>query len=116
MEIEDTDSTGHSPGDADRALADLVGRLNEAAGEERWAYVPLPEELYAVDRDVIRNGIIYQPDAVIPMGAPVGLVDEEVWDNAREPIAQTFRSAADDDVFTVVANHFKSKNPGTDPV
>ncbi|WP_203231035.1 ExeM/NucH family extracellular endonuclease [Nocardioides caldifontis] len=112
MEIEDTDSTGHSPGDADQALADLVRRLNLAAGEEKWAFVPLPDELYAVDRDVIRNGIIYQPDAVRPLGEPVGLVDETVWHNAREPIAQSFRSVAEDDVFTVVANHFKSKSPG----
>ena len=115
MEIEDTDSTGHSPGDADQALADLVRRLNEKAGAGTWAYVPLPEELYRVDRDVIRNGIIYQPGAVRPVGEPRGLVDETVWDNAREPIAQTFRSVDEDDVFTVVANHFKSKNPGDDP-
>jgi predicted extracellular nuclease len=114
MEIEDTDSTGYSPGDADQALADLVNRLNEHAGDDdKWAYVPLPDELYQVDRDVIRNGIIYQPAAVTPYGEPVGLVDEEIWFNAREPIAQTFLS--EDDVFTVVANHFKSKSPGNNP-
>ena len=113
MEIEDTDSTGLTPGNADTALAELVDRLNESAGSQRWAYVPLPEELYAVDRDVIRNAIIYRRDAVDPVGDPVGLVDETVWDNAREPIAQTF--TADGDTFTVVANHFKSKTPGTDP-
>ncbi len=114
MEIEDTDSTGYSPGDADRALADLVRRLNEAAGGGQvWAYVPLPEDLYAVDRDVIRNGIVYRADVVQPVGEPVGHVDEEAFDNAREPIAQTF--VADGDTFTVVANHFKSKNPGDDP-
>ncbi|RZU31524.1 ExeM/NucH family extracellular endonuclease [Blastococcus saxobsidens] len=110
MEIEDTDSTGYSPGDADRALADLVRRLDEAAGYDKWSYVPFPEELYAVDRDVIRNGIIYQHDAVLPVGDSVGLVDESVWSNAREPIAQSF--VKDGDVFTVVANHFKSKSPG----
>jgi predicted extracellular nuclease len=114
MEIEDTDSTGYSPGNADAALADLVQRLNAAAGTEKWAYVPLPDELYGVDRDVIRNGIIYQPAQVTPVGDPVGLVDEAVWHNAREPIAQTF--VRDGDAFTVVANHFKSKNPGDDPI
>jgi uncharacterized protein len=75
--------------------------------------VPLPEELYAVDRDVIRNAIIYRRDVVSPVGDPVGLVDEVVWDNAREPIAQTF--TRDGDTFTVVASHFKSKNAGDDP-
>ena len=72
--------------------------------------MPLPDELYAVDRDVIRNGIIYRADVVQPVGDPVGLVDETVWTNAREPIAQTF--AKDGDAFTVVANHFKSRSPG----
>ncbi|NAZ86610.1 ExeM/NucH family extracellular endonuclease [Kineococcus indalonis] len=110
MEIEDTDSTGTSPGNADGALADLVRRLNTAAGSEEWAYVPMPQELYAVDRDVIRSAIIYKEGVVQPVGAPVGLVDETVWSNAREPIAQTF--VKDGDRFTVVANHFKSKSSG----
>ena len=107
LEIEDTDSSGYSPGNADAALADLVRKLNDRAGSAVWAYVPLPKELYEADRDVIRNAIIYRPARVVRVGKPVGLVDETVWDDAREPIAQTFR--ARDDVFTVVANHFKSK-------
>ncbi|MEX5719676.1 ExeM/NucH family extracellular endonuclease [Geodermatophilus maliterrae] len=106
MEIEDTASTGYAE-TADAALADLVRRLNTAAGYEKWAHVPMPEELYAVDRDVIRSAIIYQVGVVQPVGDPVGLVDEAVWDNAREPQAQTF--SKDGDLFTVVANHFKSK-------
>ena len=107
MEVEDTDSTGYRPGDADAALADLVDRLNAAAGPGTWAYVPMPAELYAVDRDVIRNALVYRPARVQPVGAPVGLVDETVWANAREPIAQTF--TRDGDTFTVVADHLKSK-------
>ena len=110
MEVEDTDSSGYTPGNADSALAELVDRLNADAGPGSWAYVPLPANLYAVQRDVIRNGIIYRPAAVRPVGDPVGLVDEAVWFNAREPIAQTFQSRGDR--FTVVANHFKSKSPG----
>jgi predicted extracellular nuclease len=110
LEIEDTDTTGLTPGNADTALADLVRRLDEAAGAGVWAYVPLPQELYGVPRDAIRNGIVYRTDRVQPVGDPVGLVDEAVWANAREPQAQTF--AADGDAFTVVANHFKSKSPG----
>jgi uncharacterized protein len=113
MEIEDTDSTGLTPGNADTALADLVNRLN-AAGKGHWSYVPMPDELYSVDRDVIRNAIIYRDDVVRTVGDPVGLVDENVWFNAREPQAQTFVLAGrgNTDAFTVVANHFKSKSPG----
>jgi predicted extracellular nuclease len=110
LEVEDTDSTGLTPGDADTALADLVRRLNLAAGSEVWRFVPLPRELYAVGRDVIRNGVIYREDVVQPVGDPVGLVDESVWSNAREPQAQTF--VKDGDAFTVVANHLKSKSTG----
>jgi len=47
------------------------------------------------------------------VGDSVGLVDESVWSNAREPIAQTF--VKDGDAFTVVANHFKSKGSGSGP-
>lgn len=111
MEIEDTNSTGYGDGSPDQALVDLVRRLNAAATDgATWAHVPLPAELLAVDRDVIRNAIVYRSDVVRPVGDPVGLVDEAVWYNAREPIAQTFTK--DGDAFTVVANHFKSKSPG----
>ena len=60
LEIEDTDSTGYTPGNADTALADLVAGSTDA-GSATWDYVPLPTELYAVQRDVIRNAIIFQP-------------------------------------------------------
>jgi len=113
MEIEDTNSTGFGDDTPDQAVANLVGRLNAAAGFDKWAYVPLPDELLAVDRDVIRNAIIYQKGVVQPVGDSVGLVDESVWFNAREPIAQTF--VKDGDRFTVVANHFKSKSNTTPP-
>ncbi|MGY1636628.1 ExeM/NucH family extracellular endonuclease [Geodermatophilus sp. SYSU D00742] len=111
LEVEDTDSTGSSPGDADRALADLTARLGARTGEP-WAYVPLPAELYGVDRDAIRNAIVYRADVVTPVGDPVGLVDETVWGNAREPVAQAFGRGGE--TLTVVANHLKSKRSGDD--
>ena len=113
MEIEDTNSTGYGDDTPDQAVANLVSRLNAEAGFDKWSYVPLPDELLAVDRDVIRNAIIYQNDVVQPVGEPVGLVDERVWFNAREPIAQTF--AKDGDQFTVIANHLKSKSDSSPP-
>lgn len=115
-EIEDTDSTGLTPGNADTAVADLVTRLNAAQGSGVWAWAPLPTALYGVPRDVIRNAIVYRTDAVAPLGPAVADVDEAVWFNAREPIAQTFAPVGPDgaalpggDTFTVVGNHFKSK-------
>jgi 5'-nucleotidase len=113
MEIEDTNSTAYGDGSPDQAVADLVGRLNAAAGYDKWDYSPMPDELLAVDRDVIRNAIIFQDDVVQPVGDPVGLVDESVWFNAREPMAQSF--VKDGDTFTVIANHFKSKSNSTPP-
>lgn len=69
-----------------------------------------------VDRDASRNAIIYQTDRVRPVSRSRGLVDESVWYNAREPIAQAFKPIAQkarNDLFVVVANHFKSKSPGS---
>ena len=39
-------------------------------------------------------------------------IDETVWGNAREPIAQTFQTSAGR-VLSLVANHLKSKSPPT---
>ena len=45
-----------------------------------------------------------------PSATRSGWSTRAVWFNAREPQAQTF--VAHDDLFTVVANHFKSKCAG----
>jgi len=112
-EIEDTATTGYGDGSPDQAVADLVRRLNAAAGYPEWAYAPFPAELLAKpDRDVIRNAIIYRPGRVQPVGPSVALVTGTAFDNAREPIAQTFAHLGEE--FTVVANHFKSKGGGAD--
>ncbi len=101
----------------DEALANLVDALNAAAGTSKWAYVPTPAALQdAAITDFITSAIIYQPASVTPVGESFALVDETVWDIAREPIAQTFQ--AEGSTFTVVANHFKSKSRpegSTDP-
>ncbi|MFJ2368944.1 ExeM/NucH family extracellular endonuclease [Microbacterium sp. NPDC087665] len=107
MEIENSVKLGKP---IDTALADLVSGLNEAAGSEVWAYVPTPSALNdAATTDYITNAIIYKKDAVSPVGDSETIVDETVWGNAREPIAQAFD--IDGRVVTVVANHLKSKSP-----
>jgi 5'-nucleotidase len=107
MEIENSVKLGKP---IDTALADLVSGLNDAAGSEVWAYVPTPTELGdAATTDYITNAIIYKKDAVSPVGESATVIDESVWGNAREPIAQAFD--IDGRVVTVVANHLKSKSP-----
>ncbi|MEX5302889.1 ExeM/NucH family extracellular endonuclease [Kocuria sabuli] len=112
VSLEEIENSAKFGKDRDQALSDLVDALNAAAGAEVWAFVPSPADRPALqDEDVIRTAFIYRPDAVGTVGESVILQDEENFDNAREPLAQTFRPAggtADDD-FTVVVNHFKSK-------
>lgn len=111
QEIEN--SVHFGDGTPDVALADLVAGLNEVAGADVWAYVPTPAALVgdgAPDTDVIMNAIIYRTEAVTPVGESLTDVDEEVWDIAREPIAQVFTTpAGEGSELAVVANHFKSK-------
>lgn len=109
MEIENSVKLGEP---VDEALANLVDALNAAAGSAKWAYVPTPPALQdAAITDFITSAIIYQPASVTPVGDSFALVDETVWDIAREPIAQTFQ--AEGSTFTVIANHFKSKSRPT---
>ncbi|MGW9631550.1 ExeM/NucH family extracellular endonuclease [Agromyces sp. NPDC055520] len=110
QEIENSVKLGEAP---DAALADLVAGLNAAAGSEVWKFVPTPDALHdAAITDFISNAIIYRAASVKPVGEAQTIIDETVWDIAREPIAQTFKF--DKQFVTVVANHFKSKS-GTDP-
>ena len=99
--------------DADDAAVDnLVAALNEAAGEQRYAAIEEPDTgggLFGTD--AIKVAMIFQPDAVIPMG-PAVTTGSEAFANARLPLAQRFRPADGGQPFTVVVNHFKSKGCG----
>jgi uncharacterized protein len=105
QEIQDT--SDEASADPDTAVDTLVAALNEDAGTERWAAVPAPEPYGNTDE--IRVALIYQPAALQPVGGSVAFPDP-AFGNARVPVAQTFR--AEHEVFTVVANHFKSKSCG----
>ncbi|MGW4929798.1 ExeM/NucH family extracellular endonuclease [Agromyces sp. NPDC004153] len=110
QEIENSVKLGEAP---DEALADLVAGLNADAGSKVWDYVRTPAALHdAAITDFITNAIIFKPAVVKPSGEAQTIIDEAVWDIAREPIAQTFKYGKS--FLTVVANHFKSKS-GTDP-
>ncbi|WP_236120454.1 ExeM/NucH family extracellular endonuclease [Cellulomonas palmilytica] len=98
----------------DEALGTLVDALNDAAGEDRWAFVPSSSDLPPVgEMDVITNALIYQPTAVERVGDSRALGtlsgSGEAFANAREPIAQAFAPVGGGEPVLVAVNHFKSK-------
>lgn len=117
MEIENSAKFGK---DRDAALKTLVTRLNEAAGSQKWAFIPSPAKVPA-DEDVIRTAQIYQTAEVVPQGESVILDDEDAFSNAREPLAQAYApkdaagAAETEKTFVTVSNHFKSKGSGQGP-
>lgn len=112
QEIENSVKLGEP---TDEALQALVAALNAQAGAGTWDYVRTPAALTdAAIVDFISNAIIFKPASVTPVGESFTQLDETVWDNAREPIGQTFASGGIE--FTVIANHFKSKSgSGAEP-
>lgn len=88
-----------------QAVERLTRALNGKEKRPVWAFSKACEK-----SDVITNAIVYRTDRVTPAGAPVIATEDAVWDNAREPLAQTF--TAKGHTFTVVVNHFKSKGSG----
>ncbi|MTV25971.1 ExeM/NucH family extracellular endonuclease [Nitriliruptoraceae bacterium ZYF776] len=102
-------------GASNDALVDLVERLNAVAGEGAYAAIELEDR---VGSDAISNAMIYQPDAVTPVGE-VGLAEQQAFvnprgaatDRSRPAVAQAF-VAGDSDPFVVVSNHLKSKGSG----
>ncbi|MCA9979053.1 MAG: ExeM/NucH family extracellular endonuclease, partial [Anaerolineales bacterium] len=95
----------------DIAIADLVSRLNAAAGAGTYAYIPTG----VVGTDEITVGIIYKPARVTPVGAVQILTDAAFTDpngtgtqRNRPAVAQTFADTTGER-FTIVVNHLKSK-------
>jgi predicted extracellular nuclease len=118
-EVENSAKFGQS---RDAALAHLVDALNTAAGANVWAYAPSPSDANLpalADQDVIRTAFIYKAADVTPVGASIVLSNDsgpgQPFSIAREPLAQGFMKvgATSHDTFLVVANHLKSKGPGT---
>lgn len=115
--LEEIENTAALTGDStqrDEALSQLVDALNDAAGEERWAYAESPSEV-GTDEDVIRNAFIYQPAEVQTVGESRIFNDPAFTGVARQPLAQEFAPAdadpasEDTETFVAVTNHFKSK-------
>lgn len=98
-------------------ITTLVAALNTAEGADVWSWVGVADHYNIYP---IRNEIIYRNDRATQVGTPVALEDPAFDDFrglamepddqlGRPPLAQTFQ--VDDEVFTVVVNHFKSKSP-----
>jgi predicted extracellular nuclease len=100
MELE---NDGYGP---TSSIAQLVAALNRDGGD--WRFVDAGQ---GPGSDQIRVGLIYRASRVAPVGAPATLEDDLFGSRSRPPLAQSFR-AGDGPVFTVVANHFKSKGCG----
>jgi predicted extracellular nuclease len=112
IEIE---NDGYGPGSA---LQDLVDRLDAEAGAGTYAFIDADAGTGQVDAlglDAIKVGLLYKPDAALPVGRTAALNTESFVNGGRgtEPrnrpaLAQTFQ---DDDGgrVTVAVNHLKSK-------
>lgn len=102
MELE---NDGFGP---ESAVAQLVDALNRA-GDGDWRFIA--NEVPA-GGDQIRVGMIYRASRAQPVGTAAVLADDLFGSRSRPPLAQSFR-AGHGPVFTVVANHFKSKGCGS---
>ena len=107
MEIENDDAPTEYA-----AIEDLVDGLNEELGAGTYDFI----ETGRIGTDAIAVAIIYQPDAVTPLG------DFAILDSSEDPrfddernrpmLAQTFTETATGESFTVAVNHLKSKGSG----
>ncbi|MEW6445408.1 MAG: ExeM/NucH family extracellular endonuclease [Pseudomonadota bacterium] len=107
--------------DGSSAIDNLVDAMNAVAGAGTYAYISGPfndgaaagDSLTAGD-DAIMVAIIYKTTTVVPVGQ-AAVPDVTAYDafsatyGNRVPLAQTFKSLADNEQFTLVVNHLKSK-------
>ena len=91
----------------DSAIADLTRALNAARAADQGAYEYVQVGDGPLGSDLITVGLLYRNDRVQALGPPAVLDQEPFRSRARLPLAQSFRASGR--VFTVVANHFKSK-------
>ncbi|MCL5255620.1 MAG: ExeM/NucH family extracellular endonuclease [Gammaproteobacteria bacterium] len=93
--------------DQQSALADLTRGLNEAAGDDVFAYVSADTD--RVGSDAITQAIIYKPARVTPVSDLLWTTDGAFGWGSRPPLLQNFQVNTTGKQLAVVANHFKSK-------
>jgi predicted extracellular nuclease len=88
----------------DAAVQNLADALNAQIGARTYAVVPTPPQ--GTGDDAIRVAMIYKPARLTPVGASAS---DPASINHRPPLAQTF-AHANDERFTLIVNHLKSKS------
>ena len=89
------------------AIASLVNALNEADAANQYAFVDFGLE--QIGTDAITTALIYRANKVEEVGTAAITTDAPFDFSNRTPIAQSFKSLATDEVFTVAVAHLKSK-------
>ncbi len=97
---------------ASQSLQDIAGALNQSSPADRQA-VYRWVETGTLGRDVIKVGLLFNANTVVPHG-PFAVLDSRIdprFDDSlnRPALAQTFRVLADDALITVIVTHLKSK-------
>jgi predicted extracellular nuclease len=119
--LTELENDGYDPDDS--AIGFLVSVLNAATEPGTYAFIDadaLTSEVNTLGTDAIKVGIIYKTATVEPVGTTAALNSEEfvnAGDNTarnRPALAQAFRQISNDEVFTVVVNHLKSKGSACD--
>jgi predicted extracellular nuclease len=89
------------------SIVELIEALNRELGADSYRYVGSGGR--GPGDDDIRVGMIYRPARLLPRGAPGTLASGAFAQHNRVPLSQAFATLDGEHVFTVVANHFKSK-------
>lgn len=115
LAILEIENDGYGP---TSAIADLVGRLNDATSPGAWAFIDADAatgRVNALGTDAIKVGLLYRPAAVTPVGTTAALDTPDFVNGGdaaarnRPALAQAFASTANAGTFIAVANHLKSK-------
>jgi uncharacterized protein len=117
IEIE---NDGYGP---DSAIQDLVNRLNAATAPGTYTLIDIDAEtgqVNAAGTDAIKQGFIYKPSTVTPVGKTAALnttsfvTGGDTDPRNRPAVAQTFMRNELGEQITVVVNHLKSKGSACD--
>jgi uncharacterized protein len=117
--IMEMENDGYGP---TSAIADLVGKLNDATAPGTWAFIDVDAatgQVNALGTDAIKVGVLYKPARVTPVGTTAVLNSVEFVNGgdsdprSRPSLAQAFR-LGNGETFVIDANHLKSKGSACD--